>query len=274
MKPDAASATALLVARGVAFHSTHPRYGALVPPEAGELSRRFVGPAKSGSSAFDRFVVALQERLTVPGISLHYVLRKRAIEDLVRNAIADGFQQLVVLGAGLDTLAIRLGKQVRAIEIDHPSTQRLKSGSDVEYLAVDFTRERLSDALARSKQFDSDARTIFVAEAVFLYLTDTEVRSVLEQIRAKSPRARVIFTFWAPRVGRAINFQNATWIADLYLRMKREPGKWAIAPDDVRRFVESCGYKLREIQLDADYQRHYLPNPPALARGEHIAVCG
>lgn len=282
MKQDAASATALLVAGGIAFHSTHPRYGFLVPADAGEISRRFVaaagGPVKSGSSSFDRFVVALQERLTVPGISLHYVLRKRAIEDLVRSAVADGFRQLVVLGAGLDTLAIRLPRDIRAIEIDHPATQRLKrmaggGGAALEFLAVDFTVESLSEALLRSNTFDSHAPTVFVAEAVLLYLTDSEVRGVLEQIRARAKRARVIFSFWAPRANGAINFQNATWLADLYLRVKREPGKWAIAPDDVQRFVEASGYSLREIQLDAEYQRRYLPNPPDLARGEHIAVC-
>ena len=282
MKADAASATALLVAGGVAFHSTHPRYGFLVPAEAGEMSRQFVsaarGPVKSGSSAWDRFVVALQERMTVPGISLHYVLRKRAIEDLVRSAIAGGFRQLVVLGAGLDTLAIRLPRDIRAIEIDHPATQKLKriaggGGAALEFLAVDFTAESLSDALLRSNTFDPKAPTVFVAEAVLLYLTDAEVRSVLQQIRARTNRARLIFSFWAPRAKGAINFQNATWLADLYLRIKREPGQWAIAPDDIQRFVEACGYSLREIQLDADYQHRYLPNPPDLARGEHIAVC-
>ena len=282
MKEDAASATALLVAGGVAFHSTHPRYGFLVPSDAGEMSRRFLSaagaPVKSGASWIDRMVVSLQEALTVPGITLHYVLRKRAIEDRVRAAIAEGFRQLVVLGAGLDTLALRLPRDIRAIEIDHPATQQLKrmaggGGAGLEFLAVDFTRESLGDALLRSNTFDAQARTVFVAEAVLLYLTEEEVRGVFQQIRNRAPRSRVIFTFWEPRENGAINFQNATWLADLYLRVKREPGKWAIAPANIDPFLESCGYVLREITRDADYQQRYLPSPPRLPRGEHLAVC-
>ncbi len=282
MKSDAASATALLVAGGVAFHSTHPQYSYLVPEEAGDMSRRWLAAAgarvRSGASRFDRFLVDLSERLTVPGISLHYVLRKRAIEDLVRSAIGDGYRQLVVLGAGLDSLAIRLPPDVRAIEIDHPATQRLKQqagggGTGLELLPVDFTKESLAEALGRATTFDSNVPTVFVAEAVLLYLTDVEVRSVLEQIRTRTSRARVIFTFWEPRGKSSINFQNATWLADLYLRVKREPGRWAIAPKDVKQFVEESGYTLREVLLDDDYQRRYLPAPPPLARGEHIAIC-
>lgn len=275
MKADAPSATALLVAGGVAFHSTHPRYQHLVPPEAGEISRRFVtaaGALKSGASPMHRFVVALQEKLTVPGISLHYVLRKRAIEDAVRKAIGEGFRRLVVLGAGLDTLAVRLSDEIPATEIDHPATQRLKrevvGQTKVDFRAVDFTRQSLAEALPPVAE-----RTVVVAEAVFLYLTEVEVRSTLADIRKSSPRARLIFSFWAPRDGKSPNFQNARPLADLYLALKKEPGRWAIAPERVGIFLADNSFVLREMLVDETYQRRYLPNPPQLPRGEHIAIC-
>ena len=275
MRADDPSATALLVAGGVAFHSTHPRYQNLVPAAAGELSRRFVSAAarlKSGAARFDRFVVAFQEALTVPGISLHYVLRKRAIEDAVRKAIADGFRRLIVLGAGLDTLAIRLSGEIPATEIDHPATQRLKrevaGSTGVEFRAVDFTRHSLADALPLQSE-----RAVVVAEAVFLYLTEEEVSRALADIRKTAPRARLIFSFWAPRVGKSPNFQNARLLADLYLAWKKEPGKWGIAPERIGDFLAGSSFVLRELLLDDAYQRRYLPDPPPLPRGEHIAIC-
>jgi len=266
---DAPSNTALLVASGVAFQSTHPRFGHLVSNEAGELARHFVAAAgrrvRSGASRVDRLLVAAQERLTVPGITLHYVLRKRTIEELVRAAIAEGYGQLIVLGAGLDTLALRLSRQVRAVEVDHPATQRLKrtlvTGA-IEFIAADLTRETFKS---------QDEPALFVAEAVFLYLTEVQVRGVLAEIR-KVKRARLIFTFWEPR--QPMNFKNATPFADWWLRRNGEPGRWAIAPENLVEFLASEGFSLIELARDDDYHRRYVSEHVPLAKGEHIAVAG
>lgn len=279
---DRASSTALLVAGGVAFQSTHPRNGHLVPRGAGELSRKFVaaagGRVRSGASTVDRFLIALQERLTVPGISLHYVIRKRAVEDMVRAALAEGFRQFIILGAGLDTLAIRLASErndLAFIEVDHPATQKLKrevagDPGGVEFLAVDFTRESLMDSLDRSMTYDATAPALFVAEAVFLYLTDDQVHDVLEQVHTRSAQTRIVFTFWSPRPSGAINFQNATFIADAYLKRKGEPGKWAIEPDDLTAFLARDRFVLRDVMRDEVL--HCRFGRDVVARGEHLAV--
>ncbi len=251
---DGPSGTALLVAESVAFHSMHPRFRHLVPEEGGRLSRSFA-PSRSGASASDRLIVAIRERLTVPGLSLHHVLRKRRVEQLVRAAMADGYRKLVVIGAGFDTLAIRLAREIECIEIDHPATQQLKRAvvpeSSVQFLPLDLTGPNASLP---------SGRALFLAEAVFLYLTELQVREVIRQIQG-----RLIFTFWEPR--EPINFQNATWIADWWLQHRGEPGKWAIAPDRVAGFLTSEGFRLLELARDVDY--HY---PYRAARGEHIAV--
>jgi methyltransferase (TIGR00027 family) len=263
---DAPSSTALLVAAGVAFQSTHPRSRHLVPDEAGRLLRGFI-KGRSGSSWLDRVIVAIRERLTVPGLTLHYVLRKQRIEQLARAA---GIRQLIVLGAGLDTLALRLSREMTCIEIDHPATQRLKTqllefgghADALELLPVDFTRETMTDALKRSSRYRENDPAIFVAESVLLYLSETEVRNLFKQLKARVAPTRLIFTFWQPRT--PINFQNATFLADWYLRKHGEPGRWAIAPEHVRAFVESEGFELVELVRDVDFGTR--------ARGEHIAV--
>ena len=263
---DSPSSTALLVAAGVAFQSTHPRNRHLVPDEAGRLLRGFIKD-RSGSSWFDRIIVAIRERLTVPGLTLHYVLRKQRIEQLVR---ATGFRQLIVLGAGLDTLAVRLSREMTCIEIDHPATQALKAqllesgghAAALELLPVDFTKETLTDALKRSSRYRENEPALFVAESVLLYLSEAEVRKLFKQLKARAAPTRLIFTFWQPRT--PINFQNATFIADWYLRKHGEPGRWAIAPEYIRRFVESEGFDLVELVRDTDLGTR--------ARGEHIAA--
>ena len=65
----------------------------------------------------------------LPGILLHYALRKRFIEESARAFLERGGQQLVVLGAGFDTLAARIAEErpgVVCVEVDHPATQETK----------------------------------------------------------------------------------------------------------------------------------------------------
>jgi O-methyltransferase involved in polyketide biosynthesis len=55
-----------------------------------------------------RPIAKLIERITTPGILLHYALRKKCINGLVRSALADGVAQIVVIGAGFDSLSSEL----------------------------------------------------------------------------------------------------------------------------------------------------------------------
>ncbi|HWB93728.1 MAG TPA: class I SAM-dependent methyltransferase [Puia sp.] len=54
------------------------------------------------------------------------VARARFVEDLVASAMPKGIHQYVILGAGLDTLALRrrdLMANLKVYEIDEPETQ-------------------------------------------------------------------------------------------------------------------------------------------------------
>ena len=261
------SATAGLVARGVAFQGTHPKHASLVPADAVEWAQRFAAATgmklRRGESAFDRAFVALQERLVVPGLTLHYVLRKRKIEELVRSAIASGFSQLVVIGAGLDSLAVRLSRDVYSVEIDRPETQSLKrsvigDAPQMRFIAADLSHDSLEDIL----RLLPAVPTVFVIEAVFLYLTANEVLRSLKAIRRAAPGAQTVFTFFSEK-----NFSSATFIADLWLKWKAEPVRWAIDPDELPAFLRDAGFELRQLLRDVEYHGAYRA-----ARGEHIAV--
>ncbi|HYM48888.1 MAG TPA: class I SAM-dependent methyltransferase, partial [Burkholderiaceae bacterium] len=93
--------------------------GHLVPAGAADLYARFLyshSPrevhrlTRTQSPSFRQVLSAL-EYLTVPGMALHYAVRKLAIEDFVRAGIKAGKQQVVVLAAGFDTLAQRLHQE-------------------------------------------------------------------------------------------------------------------------------------------------------------------
>jgi methyltransferase (TIGR00027 family) len=54
-------------------------------------------------------------------------VRSRVAENLVEQALAEGVQQYVILGAGLDSFAYRrvdLLDRLRVFEVDHPASQQ------------------------------------------------------------------------------------------------------------------------------------------------------
>ena len=70
--------------------------------------------------------LALSERYdaTFPDMQLWMGIRTRFLDDCVRHYLDRGFTQVVILGAGLDTRAERLGREGACFfEVDHPESQ-------------------------------------------------------------------------------------------------------------------------------------------------------
>jgi O-methyltransferase involved in polyketide biosynthesis len=135
MREDRPSSTAALIAAATVFLARDARVSDLVPSGAAEWCARCLEAlstlktVETLSHPALRWAARLAERATVPGLLLHFMLRKRWIEEAVRSALAEGCEQVVVMGAGFDTLALRLSREFpRAsfIEIDHPATQASK----------------------------------------------------------------------------------------------------------------------------------------------------
>ncbi|HYC28246.1 MAG TPA: SAM-dependent methyltransferase, partial [Chitinophagaceae bacterium] len=64
----------------------------------------------------------------IPGALSSGIARTKHIDDVLRHAIKTGVAQLIILGAGYDTRALRLDflQHIPVIEIDHPNTSKLK----------------------------------------------------------------------------------------------------------------------------------------------------
>jgi methyltransferase (TIGR00027 family) len=128
---------------------------------------------------------------------------------LVRAVEDRGLDQLVVLGAGLDTFAYRnpLPGRLRVFEIDHPATQawkrrrlheaRIAVPDGVVYAPIDFEREALLDGLAAAG-LDPARRTFFMWLGVVPYLTVEAVGATLAAIGGLSGGAEVVFDYADP----------------------------------------------------------------------------
>jgi methyltransferase (TIGR00027 family) len=93
-------------------------------------------------------------------------LRTATIDAAVRDAIAAGATQLVILGAGYDGRAWRIPELagVRVFEVDHPATQGEKRAhlaelpaahGIVSFVSIDFERESLDTVLDQAGHDES-----------------------------------------------------------------------------------------------------------------------
>lgn len=307
MKADHASATAYLIATSTLFVAADPAAGRLIPARAAELSASFVAArsrvASWAQSVLRRksvrpFVNAL-ERLTIPGIQLHYALRKLYLEETLRAALGDsdsgGIRQVVVFGAGYDTLALRLHETFPAtqfIETDHPATQRRKTHAlaahrdsrlqrpqtpNLHFLPVDLTRQQLAATLLNFTTYRADAPTLFIAEGLLMYLSPVQVAHLFQTIRESGgAHSRVAFTFMEPQAVGRVNFHTRSRIVDAWLSRRGEVFKWGIERGELAAYLSAHGFTLREIATHETFRRRYLePDGLAhlpLAAGEYICV--
>jgi methyltransferase (TIGR00027 family) len=297
MKEDTPSATAFLIARSTLFLSRDPVVGRLVPARSAELCERFVHARPRFARLLDaamnsrllRPLATALERATIPGIKLHYALRKRYLEEIARDALRDGFRQLVVIGAGFDTLALRLHEafaDTKFFEIDHPATQRVKkrvvenhqgAESNLQFISLDLAQGNLESSLLASADYSPNLNTLFVAEGLLMYLVPAEVDLVFQFIRSHSgANSRFAFTFMETQSDGRIGFRESSRVVDAWLRLRGETFKWGSTRTRIRDFLAARGFTVREVITSETLRNKYLLSEKmrklSLADGECICV--
>jgi methyltransferase (TIGR00027 family) len=265
MKVCNASATAQLIAAATVLCAHDVSTSDLLAPGSARWCQEFLSASKadwwllaSCRSASARAAWRLLERATQPGIVRHWMMRKRWIESRVRAAIAEGTSQLVVLGAGLDTLGVRLAMEfpeIYVIEIDHPATMSVKRsvvemrlGRDGPVMVeCDFVRDDWNQFVLSTGAIDLKRRTIFLAEGLLMYLPEARVRLLLGALANLTERAsRLLFSFMVQREGAEIGFEPRSAMVSCWLTMKGEPFLWSLDPARAVAFARELGWAVTE----------------------------
>ena len=117
--------------------------------------------------------------------------------------------QYLVLGAGLDTFALRNPyPHVRVFEVDHPATQawkrqrlaaaNLEVPANAQFVPVDFERQDLAQEL-HAAGFDPGLRTITAWLGVVPYLTAEAFHATVNLLGGLAPHSAAIFDYGQPR---------------------------------------------------------------------------
>ncbi len=209
---------------------------------------------------------ALLERMRLRPTQGHIVLRARLADDALAAAAARGVRQLVVLAAGLDSSCLRQGDRLRVIEVDHPASQRTKRErlaalgaplDGVEFAPVDFEREPLGAALARTS-LDTREPAFVTWLGVSMYLPVEIGLDTLTRIRASvAAGSELVFDYPVPIDRLAPEFQEIARIKNATLPTSGEPRITTYDPSEIARALERCGFALVEDlgprELDARY---------------------
>jgi methyltransferase (TIGR00027 family) len=138
------------------------------------------------------------------------VARARFVEDLVASCVADGVSQYVLLGAGLDTFALRradLASRLHVYEIDQPGPQAWKQerlaalGYAPEWLRfvpVDFESGASWWGELAAAGFDNRQRTFVASIGVSMYLTKDATAATLRQVALLPAGSTLAMTFLLP----------------------------------------------------------------------------
>ena len=257
MQHEQASRTALLIASSLVLLHHDPKYSRLVSETSADLCARVLENHSAQTRLFLKIVqqswfrpiARLIEGLTIPGILLHYALRKKCIKQLTRAALANGVTQVVILGAGFDPLSSELQREFSNAEfweIDHPATQRHKVRAcseigieRVHFVALDLSAAGLdTEALIRSG-FDPAKRTFWIAEGLLMYFPATIVSTLIRELSSLSVTgSQLAFTFMEQQRDGRMRFDSQTKLVDSWLRRRGEPFLWGSTRSELVRFIQ------------------------------------
>jgi len=201
------------------------------------------------------------------------LVRSRFAEDALAKALANGIQQYVIVGAGLDSYALRYpdsSGRVRVFEVDHPDTQRAKRRrlqalavslpANLEFVGVDFEKQGLGAALDASS-YRSDAPAFFSWLGTTHYLSPQATLGTLRSIaQSAAPASEVVLDYSVlPELIDSEGLREALWLKKLTDRLG-EPLIGGLDPAQLHADVKALGYDIIEDIAAPEQTRRYFAN--------------
>ena len=270
MKADRASKTAEYMAFFRGLETARPKGRSLFQDPFAGL---FLSPTLKllvalSSLPIGRDLIPRLVQREAPGAFSSGVARTRLIDDLLERTVREGAKQVILLGAGFDTRALRLDflKDTAVIEIDHPDTSRVKQEilksktaglpGNVSYCQADFNRQSLDDTGAASNIDFGTAATI-IWEGVTNYLSANAVDATFKWTE-KFSRVDVIFTYIDKKVLHHPEEFVGTESVQRYLRDAEEQWTFGFSPPELPGYLTAHGLSLIENVTAREYCAKYL----------------
>ena len=260
------SFTAMIAAlnRHMACKEDHPEFQC--PDHLAGLCLPGLAKLLAALPSFRRF-----QRKRAEGGYEYIIARTRFFDDLFHQALKDNVPQIVLLGAGYDTRAIRFQGSIqdtKIFELDAPATQENKKKiltkaeiplpPQVVLVPINFNKENMLDVLSRAG-YDRSAKSFFTWEGVTYYLSGEAVRETLGFVRDDSgPGSTVAFDYFYQSFIDG-KFDNHGGRATYEGMAKRgEPFRFGIEKGQIEAFLAENGFEILSHYTPDELEKAYL----------------
>jgi methyltransferase (TIGR00027 family) len=227
--------------------------------------------------------------LTPRGVYEYVIARTKYIDEICQKALEDQFDQILILGAGFDTRALRFQDKARAtrfFELDAPHTQQAKLAqykqrglevpANVTFIPVDFEKESLSQKLEQTG-FQKGQKSLFILEGLLMYLLPGSVWETLETIRQYAGAgSRIVFDYVRESVLRGENTRYGEANAVKSVSAANERWQFGLEPTRVADFLSTHGMELIDHkdshQLEEDFFQDAQGQLVGRINGTHCLV--
>jgi methyltransferase (TIGR00027 family) len=195
-------------------------------------------------------------------------IRTKYLDDMLEGHLMAQVRQVLILGAGLDTRAVRKRcAGVTYFEIDEAATLPVKQACyqqqgfdvDVRFIPGNYVTEGLASLLAGT-DFDPSLPTYVIWEGNTMYLPLAAARHLLVELRGMLRQFRVSFDYMADAV--IANTTGDAGITRLVESFASMGAPWLSGFADVRTLARDLGLTLIENVRTADLYRAYWSGRP------------
>jgi methyltransferase (TIGR00027 family) len=274
MKANEPSRTALMVARQRAAHQLLDHGSILYDPFAMKILRED-----------EKDVLQFANAHPLASIGrLFTTARSRIAEDALSTAVQRGIRQIVILGAGLDTFALRnphRAREIRIYEIDHPATQAWKRERlDEAQIAVppwltlvpvDFEQDDVGEKLAAAG-FQQNSPAFFTWLGVVPYLAENAIGRTLGYM-SSIQNSEVVFDYMEPPEAFSEELRQLEKERTEQLKKIDERSVSRFEPADIEAILRSHGFRVIEdisFQEIASRFGHTIQGLAAAHAGVHV----
>jgi len=207
-------------------------------------------------------------------------IRTKYLDDTLKKHLVSGFRQVVVLGAGLDTRAVRSQSTgVTYFEIDDAATLKLKQtcyeqqgiDANVTFIPGNYVTDGLIDLL-KQNDFDFDLPTYFIWEGNTMYLPLDSVKHIIQELRRYVHRFRLSFDYMAEAViSKTTGDPGITRLVESFASMG---APWLSGIRDIQSLAREMSLHLVDNFKTTDLHKIYRPGRPTTTQlFEYYSLC-
>ena len=225
-------------------------------PFARDFVHTRIGRAVCRNPATARWALRAFDR-RFPGFHAEMMLRYRVADECLQQALSEGTEQIVTLGAGYDSTAFRVDFAPGVLyEVDAPATQDLKrriirerrlvSKGDVVYVPCDFERDSLAERLSAAG-FDRHRSSFVTWLGVCFFLSPEKAQSALAAIAALSASgSRLVWDYMDDAVVNGTSDAVGAMRARERVGRRGEPYLCGLTRTGAEAFAEGAGFSVLE----------------------------